>query len=401
MPMPASYWEREVRLRPSRPVPRRTDVVVIGGGFAGLATAIRIRERGVGVTVLEAERIGFGASGRNAGFLSPLAAPIWLVGREHAWAAAQINREVHELARWIGGLSACELAPATLAMRGTSRLWDGSVRALADAVARVGLAHSMTESIVERGRAVLAMDAYTMHPFALVRALADRAEQLGVDIHEGARATAIEGTRVRISGESAIEAGTIVVCTNGYTGPLDVGERLRALTVHSLLAASAPLALDAGANASRDGDMTIEVSGLYQPYHRTHDRRVIFGGVDVLRAPRDTDRARRQLSEAMAISVPGATIAQVWGGAFHATTTGLPILRRSTRNPAVVLNVGYGGTGVALSLVCAKLAAALATGSLAGDDERLYAALRDTRVSMRDSLKTFMGIASRFARPWR
>lgn len=389
-----SYWQRDhVRPRARRSLPARVDVVVIGGGFAGLTTAIRARERGAAVAVLEAEHVGFGASGRNAGFVSPLPAPIWMLGAarstEQRWAAAQLDREVAATTRWLATLGDTELAPATLALRGGSRLWDGSIDELAAATAVVGLPHRLRASLIDPRRRVLELPAHTMHPVKLIHALADRAEHLGVAICERARVTAIEGSTVRVGG-AALAADTVVVCTNGYTAGLALGERLRALTVHAFLAASAPLPHP----APRDGDLTIEVHGLYQPYHRLHGRRLVFGGVDTVLAPRRDEPVRRALSTAMAAHVPGATLAELWSGAFHATPTGLPILRRSAVNPAVVLNLGYGGTGVALSLACAGLAAGLATASLAEPDARLLAAIADTRVPIRDGLAALAAIGA-------
>ncbi|HEX5063542.1 MAG TPA: FAD-dependent oxidoreductase, partial [Kofleriaceae bacterium] len=104
--MTGSYWQRDGGWCDrwiAAPLPAATDFVVLGGGFAGLMTAIRLREQNptATVAVLEAERVGYGASGRNAGFLSPLAAPVWLLGAERsaeqAWGAARINGEVHAI----------------------------------------------------------------------------------------------------------------------------------------------------------------------------------------------------------------------------------------------------------------------------------------------------------------
>lgn len=95
-----------------------------------MSTAVRLRELHPNATivVLESERVGAGASGRNAGFLSPLAAPIWLLAREHAWGATRINAEVHAIARWIREhLADCELEPAKLALQAQSRLSDAGV----------------------------------------------------------------------------------------------------------------------------------------------------------------------------------------------------------------------------------------------------------------------------------
>jgi glycine/D-amino acid oxidase-like deaminating enzyme len=103
-----SYWQRDAGWcdrRRGAGVPASVDFAVLGGGLAGLATAIRLREQepGAAIVLLEAERVGYGASGRNAGFLSPLAAPVWFLGAERspeqAWAAARINADVHAIAR--------------------------------------------------------------------------------------------------------------------------------------------------------------------------------------------------------------------------------------------------------------------------------------------------------------
>src|SRR5688572_27271900 len=125
--MTGSYWHRDARWSDrwiGLPIPGAVDFALLGGGLAGLTTAIRLRTQhpNASIVVFEAERVGFGASGRNAGFLSPLAAPVWLLGAERsteqAWGAAKINAEVHAVARWIDEhIEDCELRPATLALQ--------------------------------------------------------------------------------------------------------------------------------------------------------------------------------------------------------------------------------------------------------------------------------------------
>jgi glycine/D-amino acid oxidase-like deaminating enzyme len=360
------------------------------------------------VLVLEAERVGFGASGRNAGFLSPLAAPVWLLGAERspeqAWGAARINALVHELARWIADhVPDCELAPARLALQAQSRLSDASLAEFIRAVARVGLAHDVEDSRVWPGRRVLAMDAYTLHPYKLVRGLAVHADRLGVQLRERARVSRAEwlragGAHVHLADGGIVEAGKVVLCTNAYTPGVDAGERVRgAHVVHSFMAASPPL----DELPPRDGDFTVEVTSS-QSYHRTHGRRVIYGGVDKLRTPTGGERA--QLERQIAASFRGAhvPIEHMWTGCFLTTLTGLPIIRMAEDNHAIVFNVAYGGTGVALSLTCARLAAAVASHGhfTNADDTRLLALIHATRISVRDSVRTIARIARAAAMPW-
>jgi glycine/D-amino acid oxidase-like deaminating enzyme len=396
--MTGSYWQAGWRDRwAGLPLFRSADFAVIGGGFAGLMTAIELRARhpAAAIVLLEQERVGFGASGRNAGFLSPLPAPVWLLGAERsaeqAWGAARINHEMHAVARWIAAhVPDCELAPATLALQAQSRLSERALGEFIRRVALVGLAHRVIESRVWSGRTVLEMAAYTLHPYKLVLGLAAHAVQIGIQLHERTRVQRIEGLRAggaRVHTERGIvEARMVVACTNAYTS-FDLGERIPALVVHGCMAASLP-----ATGIVRDGDFTVEVNRA-QTYHRMHEGRVIYGGVDTLRTPADEHALLQQL----AASFPQTqiTLTDAWSGQFHATTTGLPIIRTTENNHALVVNVGYGGTGVALTLACAKLAACVASnGTFTNvDDTRLLALIHATRISVRDSLRAVMRIA--------
>jgi glycine/D-amino acid oxidase-like deaminating enzyme len=413
-----SYWQLDAAWGDcwtNVALPRAVDFAVIGGGFAGLMTAIRLRELDprAAIVVLEAERIGFGASGRNAGFLSPLAAPVWLIGArrspEQAWGAARINAEVHEMARWIGAhVPACELAPATLALQAEGRISDAVLREFTRAVAVTGLQHELRESRTRPGHLCLEMAAYTLHPYKLARGLAEYGERQGVSIRERARVRRIEGMRaggatVHFEDGTLLAAGKVVVCTNAYTASIDHGERVGAAVVHSFMTATTRTD-----GVSRDGDFTAEVN-TRQAYYRMHDRRVIYGGIDKARVPSGGDfavpaRERQGLADALKASFPGSELAieQVWSGRFHATRNGLPIVRGSENNAALVLNVGYGGTGVALSLVCARLAACVAADGpwSSEDDMRLMALIQSTRISVRDSVRAVAQIACGAALPW-
>ncbi len=418
--MTGSYWQRQADWTDrwsGLPVPRETDFAILGGGFAGLATAIQLRllHPRASIAVFEAERVGYGASGRNAGFLSPLATPVWLLGAERSaeqrWGAAQINREVHEVARWIGEhVPACELEPATLALQAQSRISDGALREMARAVALVGLDHRLVESSVRHGYSVLEMAAYTLHPYKLVQGLAEHASAIGVRLHERSRVCSVAGlraggARVHLDDGTIVGSNKVIACTNAYTSSIDLGERPAALVIHSVMAATAPLADN---TVGRDGDFTVELNSA-QAYHRMHRGRIVYGGIDKLRVPDGGDfavsaRDEAQLGRLMAASFPGAAlpIEHLWSGRFHATATGLPIIRTSEDNHALVLNVGYGGTGVALTLACARLAACVASnGTFSSvDDTRLLALLHSTRISVRDSLRTVSRIARIAALPW-
>jgi gamma-glutamylputrescine oxidase len=397
-----SYWQREAGWRDrwhDTSLPAHADFVVIGGGFAGLATAIRIREReaDASIVVLEAERVGSGASGRSAGFLSPLAAPVWLLGAErstdHAWAAAKINEEVHEIASWLERAGDIELARVRLGLAAGDRLGEAALGEFVNRVSLVGLAHQVLPSRAREGHRFLAMDAYTLHPYKLAVGLAEYATHQGIAIREHARVTKLDGTRVTFEG-GVLDASCIVLCTNAYTSLAPV----RAAVVHSFMTATEPLDDVSSRRLVRDTEFTVEVNAA-QAYHRMHAGRVIYGGVDKLWSPDDEVPADvvSRLAKHMKASFPGTLVApgETWTGRFHATTNGLPIIRRDGNR---VLNVGYGGTGVALALTCAKRAAALACGE---PDDRLMSIIRSTRIGVRDSIRALAQIAGRISAPWR
>jgi glycine/D-amino acid oxidase-like deaminating enzyme len=419
--MTGSYWQQDAGWSDrwiGLPIPREVDFAVLGGGFAGLATAIQLRVQHPNATivVLEAERVGFGASGRNAGFLSPLAAPVWLLGAERsaepAWGARAINAEVHAVARWIRDhVTDCELQPATLALQAQSRVAEHALRELARAVAHVGLDHRVVDSRVRPGCSALQMPAYTLHPYKLVRGLAEHADGRGVAIRERTAVRKVEGlraggARVHLADGTVVHANKVVACTNAYTSSIDLGERPSAVVVHSFMTATAPVPVN---DLVLDGTFTVEVNTA-QAYHRMHAGRIIYGGIDKLRAPGGDGelavppREQARLARYMARSFAGVPLAieHAWSGRFHATATGLPIIRTSEQNHALVLNVGYGGTGVALALACARLAACVASnGTFSNvDDTRLLALIHSTRISVRDSLRAITRIARGVAMPW-
>jgi len=361
-----SYWQRDARDRwVGLALPSAVDFAVIGGGFAGLATAIRLRERHpqASIALLEAERVGAGASGRNAGFLTPLPAPVWLLSPEHAWGAARINAEVHGVARWIDALAIdCELARVQLRFSAPGRIAARALRELMRAVERAGVT----------------LDAYTLHPYELVAGLATHADRAGVMIREGARVRRIEGVRaggstIHVDG-GRVHATKVIACTNAYSSAIDFGEpRPAALVVHSAMGATAPHGAD-------DARFTVEVNAV-QAYHRTHAGRVIYGGLDTLHEPSARDHAKLARHA-------GLTFEETWSGRFHATPNGLPIIRTSDANNALVWNIGYGGTGVALALACARLVACVASNGTwdTADDPRLLALMHATTIPVRAAL---------------
>lgn len=242
MAYPDTYYKRTMADETVRPIlsgSAECDTVIIGGGLAGLTTALQLCRAGQTVVVLEAESVGFGASGRNGGFVGPGYAT---GGEEIARIAGKdIARKLHLLSiegvDFVGdtirdlGIESADPHPGILSVM---RYDDGaSLKAYRDQVARE---YGYELEYLERDevRAVLKSEryfqglrspsAFHMHPLNYLRGIASEIERLGGKIYERTAATGKDFTasekRVRTtSGE--VRARNVVFTTGGYTGNLE------------------------------------------------------------------------------------------------------------------------------------------------------------------------------------
>jgi len=411
-----SYWQQEVGaaapLASSEP-PRQADVVIIGGGLAGVSAAAAILERqpGASVVLLEAHYIGYGASGRNGGLLSPLPAPIWLLtadrNEDHAWATRTLNKKLHTLAtRLAETVPGGEIRPCGLRLQAMGLLSTSGVGKVAAVLDHVQIGHRLAPDRQRGGKPMLEIQAYTVHPYRLVRALAARAIERGARICEHAAVQAIEesqsGARIRLAGGRQLNAGRVLVCTNGYTGSIDAPSPPRAKVVRNYMVATEPLDAEAVARLGDGQTFMVELNKSYI-FYRLHRGRLIYGGIETFfRSPKSDFEVpaavRTALEKHLAASIPwraSISIATAWGGAFHSSATDLPIIRRAPGASAIVYNIGYGGTGVALTQLFAGHAAALALDLplLDGDDARLGEIMGNTRLPIGGLLRLGSSVA--------
>jgi gamma-glutamylputrescine oxidase len=413
-----SYWQRhggapvpEVTPGPTLVVdmPERGDYAIVGGGFAGLSTALRLAdaEPGARIVLLEARFLGFGASGRNAGLLSPLPAPIWIASAatnaEHAWGLRHLNLRVGSLARWLEREApASEVADAVLQIESQGHLFSTGLARVAAILGQAGLEHRTGKS--PDGDVVIELAAHVLSPYRTVRALADAAGRRGVSIREGAAVSSIEendtGVVIALADSRRLQARRAVVCSNAYTTSIRLPEQPRARSVLNFMVATETI--DA-ASLGDKGDprrFGVEINGSYV-YWRHHAGRIVYGGIERLQG-RDADDfavppdVLAKLEHLVSRSFPSAALTPVeaWSGVYHQTLCDLPVIRRTGTRGDIVLNVGYGGTGVAMSQICATLAAAIARGiePTDADDRRLLAAISDTRLPIGGAVRFLAGV---------
>lgn len=398
----ASYWQARSVAAPiagDRP-PQAVDFVVIGGGLAGISTARRILDMapGASVAVLEGMTVGYGASGRNGGLLSPLPAPVWLLtaraGNESAWALKTLNARVHALGEALAEhVPTSEAASTKLHLNAMGRMTGAGLDAVARALDAAGIGHDVRSDLERGGLRTLSLPTFCVNPYALVCALADDARARGALICPQTPVASVAqqgaGARVLLKCGQAIDARCVVVCTNAYTGALGVPEGARkAKPVRNYMLATEPL--DA-ALRRRLGDgrrFVVEIDKSYV-FYRLHEGRLVYGGIEGFKETTGSDFAvpdeiRHTLTGLVRRSIGSdcPPIARAWSGRYHATATETPIIARHPKAPAIVMNVGYGGTGVALTQIFAGLAASIATGQRPSDpdDARLGRILQDTRL---------------------
>lgn len=365
----------------------RADVAVIGGGFTGLSAAYHLLERrpGLRVVVLEARRIGAGASGRNTGMLGPgvgqsLTALVRRHGppRARALYAATIDA-VQDVGRLVareridcelemtGHLVAALSPPARVRLEAQSRLMaelDLPFTALDDASMDRAIRLTRTRGVY--GIAGLRLPiAGTLNPARLLCGLANRVIARGGSLFESSRVTALHGrrpVRIAIDGGGEVRADDVVVATAGYTPDLGL-MRGRILPVHLQVVFTEPL--DAASRQAlgwtgREG--VIDGRRIFSYFRLSADNRIVFGGgqprylwggrtAEDPSAARALDRLARELMSVFPHAA-ALTVAGGWTGVIGYVLDTLPAIERARGNPSLLHAVGWCGHGLALSVAC-------------------------------------------------
>jgi glycine/D-amino acid oxidase-like deaminating enzyme len=365
-----SLWSATMPALPDRSgrgLPDTADVVVIGGGYAGITAAAELARRGVVVTLLEAETLGWGASTRNGGIVHP----------GYKWGPRQLVRR-H------GEPTATALYDDTLAAFGTVKrlIAEESIHCefresgyveLAYAASHVRDIAQLRESLAGRGVAStlvpreklhdeIGSDAYhaglvipgggIVHPGRLFAGLATAADRAGADLHEGVRARSVrrqaDGRFTVETERGAILARDVFIATNGYTDGVAPTLRRRIIPIGSYIIATEPLPDDLVAELSPRGRAFFDTKNFLYYWHISADRRMVFGGRASM-LPTSIDRTARILYDGLLRVHPqlaGRRIDYAWGGNVGFTFDRMPHVGRTS--DGVAYAVGCCGSGVAL-----------------------------------------------------
>ena len=284
--------------RPALPGDRDADVCIVGAGYTGLWTAYYLKQAdpSLRVVVLEARFAGFGASGRNGGWLSGL-----VPGDRNAMAkqygragVVAWQRELNDAVDEVIDVAARERIDAGIVKGGTMEIARNPAQAnrLADVLAEErtwgidGLVDLTASEASQRIRfSRLRAAYYTPHcariqPAVLARGLADAVERLGVVIHEDSRVTSIEAGRA-VTASGVVTAPVVLRATEGFTAALP-GLRRRWLPMNSSMIATAPIPAERWDDIGWEGRETVgdTAHGFFYA-QRTVDDRIAIGGRSV------------------------------------------------------------------------------------------------------------------------
>jgi gamma-glutamylputrescine oxidase len=360
-----------------------TDVAIVGGGIAGCAAALALAERGYRVTLLEAERIGAGASGRSGGqFLPGLAAH---PERLAAWVGRAAARQLHALAR--EGLErakhlmrahgiAAEFAAGSLLVAVKSRQRAELLRerdllaALGDEPPEFLERGALAERLASQRYVAGLYDGSAAHGDSLlyVRGLADAAERAGASICEGSRVLRLEmaSPAVLHTAQGRLAAAHVLLAGNALLGPLAPTLARRIVPVRSFIVATEVLG-PSRARALIPCDAAVADMNRVLDYFRlSRDHRLLFGGRAGI-ATYDRERFTHTTRARMLRVFPGLADVGIdyrWGCLVDLTLNRAPDFGRL--RPHVYYVQGFCGHGLALATLSGELVAQ----AIAGQAER-------------------------------
>lgn len=385
---PESYYAATMNRSPGFPALEggaQADVCVIGGGYTGLSSAIHLAERGYGVVLLEAERVGWGASGRNGGQCT--------VGQRKAQEdleAAYGRDEARRL--WDLGVEAVATVRALIERFGIDcDLKRGNLQAAwkrSDAAwCQRHAEHMQSEygfdiryvdgpdlerlsgTEVFRGGLVEYASAH-LHPLNYALGLADAARGLGVRIFENSRVAgyrrsppALAGMTRVATAQGSVDTRYVVLACNGYLGKLEPRVAGRIMPLNNFIIATEPLSETRQRQLNPEDLCVYDAKFVVNFWKLSGDGRMLFGGGEnyTRRFPSDIKSFVRKRMLPVYPQLEHARIDYGWGGTLAVTMSRMPCFGRL--DPDIFYALGYSGHGVQMATLAGKLIAEAVAGT--------------------------------------
>ncbi|ODA66747.1 Gamma-glutamylputrescine oxidoreductase [Methyloligella halotolerans] len=375
---PASYYAATAT--PPGPYPEAegeiaADVCVVGGGFTGLSAALHLAEQGMDVVLLEASRVGFGASGRNGGQLSggqrveqpELEKEFGLEKAKILW---QIGQDSVALVKGLieRGNIDCALTPGIIHADHRARFTADTkayVEHMRDVYGDEDISFLDKDEIRDQvgspdyHSGSLNMGSAHLHPLRYVFGLARMAEAAGVRIFERSRMTGFDkGETVKLrTGKAVVSAKHMVLGLNGYHNNIEGGIAAKVMPINNYIAVTEPLGENFAKSLIKNGYAVADSRFVVNYFRLTEDRRMLFGGGETYnyRFPDDIAATVRKPMLEIFPQLKDVPIDYAWGGTLAITRSRLPHFHRVDRN--ILSTSGFSGHGIGMATMAGKIAA--------------------------------------------
>jgi glycine/D-amino acid oxidase-like deaminating enzyme len=361
-----------------------TEVAIVGGGFTGLSTALHLGEKGIESHILEAETIGHGGSGRNAGLLN---AGVWLppqdvrteLGEERG---ARLVKVLGEAPEYVFSLIEkhqirCEAtrhgtihaAHAPKGFEGLRRRWEEWQRlgAPVDLLDREQVADKIGTGVFHGG--LYDHRAGTINPMGYVRGLARAATAAGATLHTGVRVTKLtrEGAKWHLKTTAGeVTANSVILGTNAYSDELWPGLKNTFTIIHYFQLASEPMG-DRVAHILKEGQGLWDTGSIMFSLRRDAFGRLIIGSMGKVRGG-ESGLSKRWASRRLRHLFPDlgeVTFEKAWHGQIAMTPDHIPRIHRLAEG--LYTPIGYNGRGIAPGTVFGRAMAELLSGGAEAD----------------------------------
>ncbi len=386
---PQSYYAASANAAPARPELNgevETDVCIVGAGYTGLSTAIALLENGFKVSIVEAAKVGFGASGRNGGqIVNSYSRDIDVIERSVGPKQAQLlgkmafegGRIIRErIAKYDikcdlkdGGVFAANTAKHMKHLESQKKLWERYGHTQLELMDAKRIREVVGTDIYKGG--MLDMSGGHIHPLNLALGEAAAVESLGGVIYEQSPAVRIErGANPAVhTPNGRIKAKFVVIAGNAYLGNLIPELSAKSMPCGTQVITTEPLS-DELAKSLLPQDYCIEDCNYLLDYYRlSGDKRLIFGG-GVVYGARDPANIEAIIRPKMLKAFPqlrDVKIDYAWTGNFLLTLSRLPQVGRLGDN--IYYSQGCSGHGVTYTHLAGKIVAE----ALRGQAERFDA----------------------------
>lgn len=393
-----SYWTATAGAAPpdDGPVPpgAETEVAIIGAGYTGLSCALFLaKQYGIRARVIEANRPGWGCSGRNGGFARAAIGRIGLGQMIGKWGTETARRwfgeslaavdTVRELVK--SAAIDCDLAETGHLKIAHRPRCAGALTREAELLRRefeypaefLPADKVCREHIggPEAHGALRVPDALAVHPLKLSYGVLRAARAAGAIVHSSSPVlewSKENGSHVLSTTRGSVRAKTIVIATNGYT-PEHLHPDLRdtTLPVLSHIIVTRPMtSREKRETGFTTGHVLTDTRNLLYYWRRMPDDRILFGGRGLIAESRQGHgRQREFLLSELKRKLPALADIEVehdWWGWVCLTADFLPHVYRAADDPSVHYAIGYQGSGVAYGLHAGRLLA----DRVAGRDDR-------------------------------